>query len=46
MATERGSGIGLSLISRIAQLHGASIDFSGGLAGRGFAVTVCFPAMA
>ena len=41
-SSERGSGIGLSLVSRIAQLHGASIEVSEGIAGRGFAVTVCF----
>jgi signal transduction histidine kinase len=40
---ERGSGIGLSLVSRAAQLHAASVDVSEGIAGRGFAVTVRFP---
>ena len=43
-SSERGSGIGLSLVSRIAQLHGASIEVSEGIAGRGFAVTVSFRA--
>ncbi|HEY0685816.1 MAG TPA: ATP-binding protein [Steroidobacter sp.] len=42
-SSERGSGIGLSLVSRIAQLHGASIEVSEGIAGRGFAVTLSFP---
>jgi two-component system, OmpR family, sensor histidine kinase QseC len=41
-SSERGSGIGLSLVSRIAQLHGASIEVSEGIAGRGFAVTLSF----
>jgi len=42
-SSERGSGIGLSLVSRIALLHGASIAVSEGLGGRGFAVAVSFP---
>jgi signal transduction histidine kinase len=33
---DRGSGIGLSLVSRAAQLHAASIDVPEGIAGRGF----------
>jgi len=41
---ERGSGIGLSLVSRIAQLHGATIEVADGLEGRGLAVTVRFAA--
>jgi signal transduction histidine kinase len=45
-SSERGSGIGLSLVSRIAQLHGASIEVSEGIAGRGFAVAVSFPSEA
>lgn len=45
-SSDRGSGIGLSLVSRAAQLHGASIDISEGIAGRGFAVTVRFPSQA
>lgn len=43
-SSERGSGIGLSLVSRIVHLHGASIEVSEGIAGRGFAVTVSFRA--
>jgi two-component system sensor histidine kinase QseC len=43
-SSERGSGIGLSLVSRIALLHGASIEVTEGIAGRGFAVTVSFRA--
>lgn len=45
-SSDRGSGIGLSLVSRAAQLHGAAIDISEGIAGRGFAVTVSFPSQA
>jgi signal transduction histidine kinase len=38
----RGSGIGLSLVARIAEMHGASIEIGAGLDGRGLAVSVCF----
>jgi two-component system sensor histidine kinase QseC len=38
----RGSGIGLSLVSRIASLHGAKLDVGDGLDGRGFGITLCF----
>ncbi len=41
---ERGSGIGLSLVARIAQLHGATIEVGVGLDGRGFGIDVRFPA--
>jgi len=41
---ERGSGIGLSLVARIAQLHGATIEVGEGLDGRGFGIDVRFPA--
>jgi len=40
---DRGSGIGLSLVSRIAQLHGAAIEVCEGIGGCGFSVTVRFP---
>ncbi len=40
----RGSGIGLSLVAGIAQLHGAVIEVCDGLAGRGFCVRLVFPA--
>ncbi len=40
---ERGSGIGLSLVARIARNHGASIHVGDGLDGRGLSVTVFFP---
>ena len=36
----RGSGIGLSLVSRIARLHGAKIEVGEGLDGRGFGISI------
>ncbi|WP_425494196.1 sensor histidine kinase [Lysobacter soli] len=39
-----GSGIGLSLVARIARTHHARIHVEDGLAGRGLAITVFFPA--
>jgi len=42
---ERGSGIGLSLVLRIARTHGATIATSAGLDGRGFGITVSFPVL-
>jgi signal transduction histidine kinase len=41
-SNERGSGIGLSLVARIAQSHRATIATGRGLDGRGFGVTVAF----
>lgn len=41
---ERGSGIGLSLVARIARTHHARIEVDDGLDGRGLAVRVFFPA--
>jgi two-component system, OmpR family, sensor kinase len=43
---ERGSGIGLSLVARVAALHGATRLCGSGLDGRGFQVTITFPALA
>lgn len=41
---ERGSGIGLSLVARIARTHQATIDVGEGLDDRGLAVRVVFEA--
>ena len=41
---ERGSGVGLSLVARIAQWHGARIEVAEGLGGRGFGITLHFKA--
>jgi two-component system sensor histidine kinase QseC len=38
----RGSGIGLSLVSRIASLHDAQLDVGPGLGGRGLGITLYF----
>lgn len=38
-----GSGLGLSIVRRIADLHGASITLGPGLHGKGLAVTLRFP---
>lgn len=40
----RGSGIGLSLVARIASLHHARIETDDGIDARGFTVRVLFPA--
>ena len=39
-----GSGIGLSLVHRIVRFHGARIEVGDGIDGRGFAITLRFPA--
>lgn len=38
-----GSGIGLSLVERIAHAHGASIDVGAGLRGAGLEIAIRFP---
>jgi signal transduction histidine kinase len=42
--SERGSGVGLALVARIAQTHHATITTGDGLDGLGFGVAVSFPA--
>lgn len=42
----RGSGIGLSLVARIARLHGAQIEIGAGFGNPGLSVRVLFPSMA
>ena len=41
-----GSGLGLSIVRRIASAHGAEIKLDRGLDGRGFGLLLRFPAMA
>lgn len=40
---ETGAGLGLSIVRRIAELHGATVAFQDGPAGRGLAVIVELP---
>lgn len=40
--TARGSGIGLSLVARIARLHDATLELAEGIGGRGLRVVVYF----
>jgi len=44
-APSRGSGIGLSLVAGIAQVHRATIETGAGLDGRGLGIRVMFPAL-
>jgi len=41
-SAEQGCGLGLSIVSRIAEIHGASINLADGLYARGITVTVTF----
>lgn len=43
---QEGSGLGLSIVARIAELHRAAIALDSGIGGRGLTVTVTFPAPA
>ncbi|MCC7328590.1 MAG: sensor histidine kinase N-terminal domain-containing protein [Gammaproteobacteria bacterium] len=42
-AAGEGSGLGLSIVRRIAEIHGASVGFGAGASGGGLAVTLTFP---
>ncbi|KQP47710.1 ATP-binding protein [Pseudorhodoferax sp. Leaf274] len=41
---QQGNGLGLSIVARIAALHGARLHFGDGLDGRGLGVLLDFPA--
>ncbi len=42
-SAQQGCGLGLSIVSRIAEIYGASISLGDGLDAEGLAVTVTFP---
>jgi len=42
-APSRGSGIGLSLVAGIAEVHRATIETGAGLDGQGLGIRVVFP---
>jgi signal transduction histidine kinase len=41
-----GSGLGLSIVRRVAVAHGASVELDAGPGGQGLAVRVAFPSAA
>ncbi len=43
---EEGSGLGLSIVQRIAEIHGATLELGAGVDGKGLRVTVTFPVVA
>ncbi len=45
-ANQPGSGLGLSIVRRVADAHGASVQLGEGLDGRGLGVRVLFPVSA
>jgi two-component system sensor histidine kinase QseC len=40
---ESGSGLGLSIVNRVAEMHGATVSLDDGPGGRGLRVSVAFP---
>ena len=40
-----GSGLGLSIVARVAAVHGATVTVGTGIGGRGTGVSVNFPAV-
>ncbi len=44
--SEEGVGLGLSIVARIATLHGARLAYGDGLDGRGLGITLVFPGSA
>ncbi len=42
-ARSEGSGLGLSIVTRVAEVHGAAVTIGEGLKGRGTGVAVAFP---
>ncbi len=43
---QEGSGLGLSIAQRIAEIHGATLELGAGVDGKGLRVTVTFPVVA
>jgi len=41
--SQPGSGLGLAIVKAVADAHGATVQLSEGLDGRGLGVTVTFP---